>query len=282
MSALRPDRNRITEGLTQLAFDALFHDGGDPANDLGGRQTMTDYQSRENQRQYVHMYFAKHIAAWSGIRATLGWEPSPLESIGAGPWLDAMGWCWERQWSAPITLTDPLPWEAVTSVPAWFDLAQHLMPQMRPQSGRFVPDGAMPSQMRTLHNLSPRPMSAEEVPEGATVLMPFVLNHFTDGGRRLEAAPAAALTNWLERAKARGCRIIVADMYGNLDQLWQPFLQALGLSCRHAPGFLFADRLEALAPFYNPDCREYRTYRRCRTNAQIRVLVWDTRWYFLE
>lgn len=274
MSTASPARTQHAFHLAQQAITHLFPNGASRHNDLGGIQTVTSYQTPTTQRQYVHMYLAKHLAVWRKLRRILNGKQGPLVSIGAGPWLDAMGWCWDHPWNNTITLVDPLPWEAVTGTQPWQQLGTHLIGGATRHTQRYIPEIAVLPQLANIPGLTPFP--AASIPDGATVLMPFVLNHFRTGTSQ-DVLAIAALARWLKTVTARNCRVVIVDMYHGTDAVWWPFLRALGID--HLPAsFQFQNELQALQGLYQDGLASYRSYQHRPDLSNVRVLVFDRRW----
>lgn len=246
------------------------------ASDLGSIQRVEDYLRPENQRRYVHMYAAKHIAAWRTIRALLDWTcrdwTEPLFSIGAGPGLDLMGWGFDRRWPGPIHALDPIPW-AVVDDPGW-RAALETFAGSDPvvEAGWYVPSGEAPDQLAGVDLR--RGIDLSTLPAPSTVLLPFVINH-------LDGAVRCRFVAQIERARQRGVRMVMCDAHTWRGPTWPGLLRGLGVSDEPQP-LRFQPMLDRLASLYPAQDRPYRTGRTCRRFAEVRVLVGDAQgWYFL-
>ncbi len=189
----------------------------------GWTQNAEQYREAASQVGYVASYGLEYPALWWKIRALLGWSPDPnapdLTSIGAGPYLDFVGWCWEEPWAGDKLAVDPLPWDAVRNNKQWSRAVSKLCGPIRVQAA-FVPGPVYPPQ---LEDVSVPYLPPNHLPEGSTVLLPYVLNHLRVGSKDSPndlGAQARLLRKWLDRlVEKRGCRVVIVDYDGKL--MWQ-------------------------------------------------------------
>lgn len=251
------------------------------AADLGLVQRVADYRSPAQQARYLHMYAGKSIAAWRAIRAALGWasrkSDEALVSIGAGPGLDALGFCFDRKWRGTLSLVDPIRW-SVWEDPAWRGAVRELTgAALREAFGCYLPPGPLPRQLASVPGCTA--FSIDEVPDRCTLLLPFVVNHLMEGP---DASAVERLAAMLEQRRARGGRIVISDVHADKMPCWTPLTRSLGV--REPPvGFTFSDMLRRMAPLYPEVDRDPRTRPRTNRFAVVRVLVGDADgWYWLR
>jgi hypothetical protein len=256
--------------LAYLKALAQFRGGRTPGRD----QTAEQYRGSDSQEGYVGSYGLEYPALWWKIRALLGWSHGrnvpDLTSIGAGPYLDFVGWCWEEPWVGDKLAVDPLPWEAVRDDARWARAVRKLCGPIRVHAA-FVPGPVVPLQ---LEGMSVGYLPPKHVPENSTVLLPYILNHLRAGNVHAPndlGAQAGLLRRWLNRlVEKRGCRVVIADYDGK--RMWQQ----LGLGGTYVPFRMTTADYEAfdLDDFGLPDV--------CRDRT-VGVLVGDAgRWEFLE
>lgn len=253
-------------------------------DELGPSQQVVHYAARVGQQRYAHMYAAKHLALWRGLRLVLDWQGGPnkhLTSVGAGPLLDIMGWCWDRSFPGEKLAIDPLGWEAVLGVPAWARAVDRLCGTVASRRPAYVPHGPKPSQIRAIDGAVP--VFPDEFGQKDTVLLPFVVNHLLGPGGAVDDAALRRLAGWLRSAAGRGARVAVADLYPSMPELWMLLLKHLGLR-PHLPGpFRFAGLAARFSPLYPANMADYRTYASAPHGCTARVLVHDQgRWRFVE
>jgi hypothetical protein len=223
------------------------------------------------------MYAGKHVAAWSALRARLGWrglDERPLVSLGAGPMLCLAGWQLGHGPHPDVHAIDVLDWSPVTGTIGG-EVLQLAVGSPRVLSGVYAPmgDGPPPAQLAHLDGI--RPLQAGDIPEGATVLMPMMLNHLLEE----DGVPARTLLGVRQTFRVlqeRGCRIVVADLqHRKSSQLWRRLSAFSG--ARRLPGTLsFSRELGGMRDLYAPQHADYRTNPRM---ARLSVLAWDgQRW----
>ena len=285
--------DRIQQAANDLA-EALRAWGPSPHLDIPDDEWMTHdlrrtqpvrvYQIPERQQRYAHMYAAKHLAMWSGLRLILNWkggESKRLVSIGAGPLLDMMGWCWDASFRADKVAIDPVHWKHVLAVPAWARAVERLCGPISWSRPAYIPDGPKPSQISTIQHA--KPVASKELGEGDTLLLPFVVNHLLDSSGSVDDGAIGRLAVWLKDVASRGARVAIADMHDPMDPLWNTLLDHLGVRCRPRGNFVFAGLMDRFAELYPPNAAGYRTYTRYRNHCVARVLVHDgKRWCFME
>lgn len=270
--------------LVRAALRLLVHEtsaGVGPRpweGDLGKHQTVLDY-SRDPalMRRYTHMYAGKHVAAWSALRARLGWgglQDRPLVSLGAGPMLCLAGWLHGHGPHADVRAIDVLDWSPVTGSVGG-EVLQLAVGSPAVRSGVYAPmgDGPPPAQLAHLDGI--RALRPGDIPPGATVLMPMMLNHLLEE----DAVPAQTLMGvrrMFRHLQDRGCRIVVADLqHRKSSRLWDRL--AVSSGAHRPPSTLaFADTLARQRDLYSPMHAGYRTSARM---ARLSVLAWDgQRW----
>jgi len=206
----------------------------DHPGDIDGWQVVNDYTNGVNQRKYIHMYFAKSVGCWRYLRA----HTSPLQdghvvSIGAGPCLCLLGWFFDTPPSPTFRVlgADVLSWEEIHGDASFNALRADVLGNVNftYHSGRFFPP-TQPPQTDGLHGLEP--IGPEHIPEGATVLLPFVMNHILGTRPHPEPQDVGA---WLEAVRARASRVVLVDMQyvpegarGSTHGFWTTLLGILG------------------------------------------------------
>ncbi len=241
--------------------------------DLGANQHVVDYQCARSQQRYAHMYAAKHLGLWRALRAVLDWNGGGnrrLLSIGSGPQLDLMGWCWDRAFRGPKLAMDPLTWHHVLDDPDWDAAVQRLCDPLDTRPGWYVPDGPPPAQLVHLPILGPVP--TDELTCDDTVLLPFVVNHLL--------TPAGT---WLRALADKGARLAIADLHQARPELWDALLGALGCPRLAQETFQAQPVADRFAELYPEPLQRYRTYRGKPQHCAAKVLAFDadTGWRFV-
>ncbi len=253
-------------------------------HDLGHAQRVQDYRSAAAQKRYTHMYAAKHLGLWRAIRAHLDWDDSGrLVSIGAGPMLDAMGWCFDRPRGGRRTLAiDPLDWRHVRGHEAWHAAMRALCGRLDFLNGVYAPFGPPPPQLQALPAI--RPMQASTLRRDDTVLMPFVVNHVLDDRGQVVRHAFERLGALLAHHHAQGGRLVIADYAGGDHRLWHALLQHLGLSRISPRTFRFQRATASFRDLYPPSISGYRTWASNPERCTAVVLAADPvrGWRFLE
>lgn len=204
-------RDEYAAALIDRCRDA-YPSGFNYDDDLRSVQTVADYAAPLNQFKYVHMYFAKSVMLWSRVRELLGADAeSDLWSIGAGPMLDLFGWFWDQPKGAGnVIAVDALDWGAVRTSEEWRQLAAVLLPQHQYLQDVVIPKPGLAPQCSGL--TTSKALSPESVANGATVILPFVLNHLLGVHSPMTQAGHEALVDWINNIRRREGRIIFADM----------------------------------------------------------------------
>ena len=121
----------------------------------------------------------------------------------------------------------------------------------------------------------------EQIPEGAHVLMPFVLNHLV--GRNAPLQGQEGLWRWLEAARSRASGIVIADIPADEGgSLWPSVQGGLGIAEQPTTA-RFPDHVQPFASAFE-DAEQGR--RRCAIKypkfAKATCLVGDSRgWRFV-
>ncbi|MES2643866.1 MAG: hypothetical protein V4850_30540 [Myxococcota bacterium] len=226
--------------------------------DLSTWQVVEGYVSAENQWKYVHMYFAKSVACWRYIReAVAPVQDGPVVSIGAGPGLCLLGWFFDRPPAAtwPIHAHDVLAWDAVRADPAHVAVLAHVLAPavMDFHAGRYFP-ATLPPQAATCVGA---PIAPEQIPRGATVLLPFVLNHLFGSAPHPNPADINA---WFRAVCSRAQRVVIVDMDYRPESsgpksthvFWSNLLAGLGLPLQApCPVFAFNAKAAEFAACYD-------------------------------
>lgn len=249
-------------------------------------QHVKDYATQDAQRRYVHMYAAKHLGAWMALREQLrGWNQGPLYSVGAGPLLCLLGWALERPWTGPTMAVEPLDWSCIYDDPNWAAARAQLLGEVHHWNGVFVPGPALPAQLSVLNSQGRafQYLPPEQIPEGATVLMPFMLNHLLENG----AVPiwqAEQMAAWLQAAAARGIQIAMMDLHTDKVDLWPSLTRQMGIDQLARPIWSFAQVTKSLQDLYHfRPVGQFRASVRYPANSQAIVLLHDSErgWRFV-
>lgn len=261
-------RIKLSRALTQAC--AVDYVSGRMDEDIpSSDQTLLRYSTAEGQRKYVHMYFAKSVACWRDLRHQLETaNDGPVVSVGAGPWLCLLGWFWDHPPGPKqeLTAVDLLDWSHVLGLDEHRALADHVLEdraRVRHLPGYYFPPGSRPPQAKGIGLLQDYLASA--VPDGATVLLPFVLNHLV--GRYQPVDSPKLVFDWLEAVRNRAKRVLIIDMqYENSTRGFWGGIK-MGLNVNGTPICHEADSIEELSGAYSME--GYRWPSR-RTNSYMR------------
>jgi hypothetical protein len=206
------------------------------------------------------------MTIWRELRRRLGGEQvGPVVSLGSGPCHCLLGWFWDQKPVAgkEVFAFDALPWETVRGHRAWTELIDDVLGvgTLHYESRVYFPPDRLSSQVfRTA--LGARRLNAMEIPPGSTVLVSYVLNHFTEPGQ--EIGDQRQLWAWLNSLRDRGARVLLVDFFYDPEfpltsALWSEVRTGLGIQ-----GMPPEVSLEpyALTPFswcYSEDFEEFRT-----------------------
>lgn len=217
--------------------------------------TVENYVLPENQLKYVHMYCIKSVAAWRSIRRMLGMPADgPVYSVGAGPCLCLFGWFYDAPPDAgqEVAALDVLRWEAVSSLSSFIALKEHFFAHANFSfdAPAYFPDELSP-QMKAASVTSGRAIQPEEFPVGATVLLPWVMNHLL--GENLPHRQPGAVVDWIERVRRRVKRVVVVDMpFDKSKDFWKRLWLGLGLGLPTAMHEMsFVQQCREMISFYN-------------------------------
>ena len=213
--------------------------------DLGSySNTVAVYDDPECQLVYTNMYLAKHLGCWRWLRSRLGAnDATSVVSIGAGPHLCLWGWFADQPPMAGQTVhaVDALPWNAILGLPEHAAVATALFgdPGTVRVHRAYIPPGVRPAQLQALEGL--QALAATAIPEGAVVLLPFLLNHLV--GATGPLADTTPLIHWLEAVRARARAIIIVDLPASrAANFWPAIYARLGLAPATAtPTFTFRE-----------------------------------------
>jgi hypothetical protein len=141
-----------------------------------------------------------------------------------------MGWFWDTPpRDQDVVALDLAPWDGVRTLTEWYPLIQEVLRGVR--SGaydcpRFFP-AALPPQGNLTALGNPRAIDPAEIPEGATVLLPMVMNHLVGG---VDPHPRPDLVfSWLRDVAARTRRVIIVDMpHDRTPGFWATLWSGLG------------------------------------------------------
>jgi len=177
--------------------------------------TVLTYEDHGQQLTYCIMYFAKYVGCWSRIRKAVeppGTPPAKhLVSLGAGPLLCVAGWYFDRgpkPWST-VTAVDALSWSDVLDLESHHALLRHILGSVRVDyiHDVYVPD-VMPPQCE-LVNVNMDAFDIESIPDGATVLLPMLLNHMLGSSQPMDVVDVAS---WFRKLEQRAGRIVIVDL----------------------------------------------------------------------
>lgn len=246
-------------------------------NDLGVNQSIDDYKSRENQKRYTHMYTAKHIALWSSLRDITQWDDrldKKLYSIGAGPLLDLIGWCYYRPWNGRKLAIDPLDWSAVIRNQAWEAAHKALCGNIYIKP-LIVPCIRGP-QLVGIDSI--KCLAADKLAEQSIILMPHVINHIIGNWKSRERA-LNKLIEWINTAtREKNCRVAIVDRANDYSDLWSSLTNALEMPPLEdpLPTWSFLNKCRRLRNLFgNREIADYRTGARYPQLCTVRALLYD-------
>jgi len=255
---------------------------GDKDEDITSMgNTVETYRLAQFQRKYVHMYAAKSVACWIYLRRVLAVEDGcPIVSIGAGPCTCLIGWFFDRkpETAQVVRAFDVLSWKFIRDLPSH----QALMADVLGPDADFVYEpfryfpASLPPQAEVVG--SPSPINAADLPDGAVVLLPYVLNHLL--GRTSPVVNPGEVLAWLEDVRLGSRLVVIVDMPCNVtDVVWKALAQ--GLDIGGSASVIESDRITGFQSAYSE--RANWPWRRTshHMNAST-VLVGDyTGWRFL-
>ncbi len=251
--AVAPQANRLQRVRGLLRDCERHYTTGDQEEDISSRENVVaTYMTEPGQMKYTHMYFAKSVAAWRNLRATLrSPNDGPVVSIGAGPCTCLMGWFFDQR-PAPgqvVRAFDVLEWGSIRALPSFQVLLDDVLGQgvdFAYTGGRYFPQPC-PPQVSHLPNLTFLP--PDEIPDGSTVLLPYVLNHLV--GLASAVTNRAPLRGWLEEVRLRAKRVLVVDMRcDRAAGIWSTLSVLLGVA--GTPSTTDAVGIRDFAPAYSP------------------------------
>jgi hypothetical protein len=208
--------------------------GADPG-DLDSWQVVNDYTDPVKQRKYVHMYFAKSVGCWRHLRQVLAPEPDgPVVSIGAGPCLCILGWFFDRPPAAgqDVIGVDVLGWEEVRNDATHAALVRDVVGDagIAYHPNRFFPRTHPPQ----ICGLDAEAIAPDQIPPGATVLLPWVMNHVLGAQPHPKRAEVGL---WLQAVRTRARRVVVVDLdykpvgtQKSTHDFWATLTDSLGLA----------------------------------------------------
>jgi hypothetical protein len=240
---------------------AVYSAGFPMTEDLRSDQTITHYREAIAQKKYVHMYFAKQVALWRRVRARIGMT-GDVWSVGAGPMLDLFGFFWDEP--APedrrIVACDVLPWNHVRELASSRELAAALVPGHTYRDGVAVPSPARLPQCVDCEGLDLAALPSSDVPNGATVFFPFVLNHVIGRNGTAGEEARAELRTWVRDVLDRGGRVVVADLHlERAPEFWRD-AQAVFQTQLVAKQYDFGGGIGELGGLYQDEVRNRRTH----------------------
>lgn len=242
---------------------------GDIGEDLSSRDNkVITYLDPEAQKKYVHMYFASYVSCWRELRKELspGRTHEPVVSLGAGPCLCLMGWFYDF---APfddqvVVAVDALDWLPIRRLDSFQNLMLNILkpkPQWRYLKNRYFP-ATIPPQVTDVQisRLPLSPVEINDIPDAATVLFPYVLNHVT--GKYRPTRELDSLVDWLEQVRKRAARTVIVDMRSDrATEFWMQLQRLLGIkgqpSVRTANPEYFRTCYERRANWPNRRTSEY-------------------------
>jgi hypothetical protein len=195
-----------------------------PAEDLSTKeQTISDYTTPENQHQYTHMYLAKHIGTWSILRklcqrllGSTSYKPSSLHSIGAGPILDVLGWCWKpHPYINAVACCDLLPWDAVRLHKSFSLAINSLVGEYDFNNGKHFlgPENGtslLPEQLREA-GIQPGQVTPVACPKNSIVLLSMVFNHMREDLGDENSDVSRRWAKWSKECLANDCLLVAVD-----------------------------------------------------------------------
>jgi len=245
---------------------------GSPDDIASWDNTVLTYTSHTAQLKYVHMYFAKYVGCCRAIRRAYDMvQDGPVWSVGAGPCLCLLGWFYDEPAGSEedVVGVDILDWKGVRDLPSYKKLVQAVVGEGTDGgrrgylAGRCFPPGEFPPQATRAaawreHELHLRPLPAETIPVGTTVLLPFVLNHLL-GGNDPTPKPQAVF-DWLEEVRARAKRVLLVDIQAEESTagFWACVREGLGVE-REPLIFTFSQEVAHFGPAYSSDYAKRRT-----------------------
>lgn len=239
-----PTRLDLSRALVREC-EIVYRTGGKAEDIASTANTIATYQNGINQLKYIHMYFAKSVGLWRQIRYTLNVpNDGAVISVGAGPCLCLLGWFYDvaPDPAQAVRPVDVLDWAQARSLPAFQALCQDVFGPRTDYAylhGRYFPQ-LRPPQAVGLPELTA--FAPCEIPVGATVLVPYVLNHLIGIS---EPALGRDVGQWLEEVRQRSRRVIIADMRADRAPVMWSKLQGL-LGIRQSP---FVTHCSGLATF---------------------------------
>ena len=189
--------------------------------------------------------------------------------------LDLVGWFWDEAHSAKeVVACDALDWADVRGLPSWSNLVDATVGPYEYRESVSLLDPALLPQCKSF--LSLRAVDPEEIPEGTTVFLPFVLNHLfgRNGHSGLEAW--RAFEKWLKTLVDRACRILIADMHASkATGFWRQFDRTFRMS--NAPADLyFYDSIGEVASLYDGERLQRRRGSTHMSSATVLVIEGST------
>lgn len=286
MTPKRADRVRSLLATCKAAY-------GPGEHDLGSIQTVNDYAIPRNQRKYVHMYLAKSMGCWRHVRKALaGVDDGPVLSVGAGPGLCLLGWFFDRAPTRHEVLgMDVLDWAGVHATPEFVRMRDDILGPLSTldfRGSRFFPATPAP---QLAHSTGLRPIAPSQLPEGATVLLPWVLNHLL--GASSPHPNPGEVGAWLRAVRQRARRVILVDMpyrppgrSDSTDGFWTALTTMLGMAAPTAntcPVFSFNPEAAEFAGCYGDGDGDRRSGVKYPQFCQATGLIGDTSgWRYLE
>ena len=254
---------------------------GNQSEDIPSKENViSTYRSGVNQKKYTHMFFAKSVACWRHLQMILSATDDPVVSIGAGPCLCLFGWSWDRPPSSGQTVwaVDVLGWEAVRGLASYKALSRDVLgdAEFSFLDGLYFPPACRPPQTQELDEI--RPFQLDQLVPQSTVLLPFVLNHLV--GLDSPVPKPSCVFDWLEEARSRAGRIVVADMPADRAGGFWTNIRS-NLRAAGAPSVLTVDTIDDLADAYSQRAR----WPARRTSSYMRdftaLVGTDSGWRFL-
>lgn len=209
------------------ACEAIYRGDLSPLQDIPSRlNTVETYAQPDNQKKYVHMYFAKYVGCWRAIRKRIDAdEPHRLVSVGAGPMLCCIGWHWDAPSiidGTTVRAYDILDWNGIRNLPEFEELWNQLF-NGSPNylAPRYMPDGIRPPQTLMMSNA--RSISVSQIGSAKIVLLPSILNHLVGGSEPVTATEQSHVFDWIEKVRAAGNTVVIADMLhrGDTERFWR-------------------------------------------------------------
>jgi hypothetical protein len=205
-----------------------------PNNDIPSKANTVDtYANHDNQKKYVHMYFAKYVGCWRAIRkrAQVA-DQHNLVSIGAGPLLCCAGWFWDdatRGGGATLRAYDILDWKGTIQMAEFSAFWSSIYTgKMQYLASRYMPDGVRPTQTAKIGGA--QPIAVSEIGSGNVLLLPFILNHLVGSSESIKVGDQRHVFDWIEGMRRAGNTVVIADMLhrGDTAAFWQRVAAGLG------------------------------------------------------